>query len=436
MSFLSPLPTNTPAPLSSNPLVDLGFLRDLPLGARDLRSDFQELGSETLARAKSLLQDPAEAIRQGKLVAFPTETVYGLGANALDDRAILGIYEAKHRPQDNPLIVHLSHLDDLEQVAIEIPDLAYTLFEAFAPGPLTLVLWRNPLMPARISAGLDTISVRFPANWAARLLIEESGCPLVAPSANLSGKPSPTQADHVYQDLKDQVAYILDTGPCEIGVESTVLDLTVHDPVILRPGAIGYEELEPWLHCKMKTPSPLPTHRERAPKAPGMKYRHYAPQAQVYVLEPGATVADVEKLLRSKDLDPSKTGLFVREKLAKDLQERLAKEKEDQARKDFDGKASVGKTPVGTVPDDKVPDDKASQVLEGQPRFLGIDTFTGPLSATRGLFASFRKFDNLGAKQILAELVDESSLGLAYQNRLMKAAKPAPPPDQTLIGSG
>ncbi len=376
--------TNNPAPLATNPLVDLRFLRDLPLESRDLRSDFQELGAEPLARAKALLQGPAEAIRQGKLVAFPTETVYGLGANALDDQAILGIYEAKHRPQDNPLIVHLSHLDDLEQIAIQIPDLAYTLFEALAPGPLTLVLWRNPQMPARISAGLDTISVRFPANWAARLLIEESGCPLVAPSANLSGKPSPTQADHVYQDLKDQVAYILDTGPCEIGVESTVLDLTVPEPVILRPGAIGYKELEPWLHHQTKIPVPMPSHRERAPKAPGMKYRHYAPMAQVYVLPAGATAAEVKELLKSKNMDPLETGLFVREQLAQDL--------------------AAG--------------------------FMGVETFTGPLSATRGLFASFRKFDNLGAKQILAELVGDSSLGLAYQNRLMKAAKPAPPPRQ------
>lgn len=389
MSFASDCSANTPTPASPSSILDFLFLRDLPLEARDLQPNFHELGEKPLARAKALLQEPAEAIRQGKLVAFPTETVYGLGANALDDRAILGIYEAKHRPQDNPLIVHLSHLDDLEQVATQIPDLAYTLFEAFAPGPLTLVLWRNPLMPARISAGLDTISVRFPANWAARLLIEESGCPLVAPSANLSGKPSPTQADHVYQDLKDQVAYILDTGPCQIGVESTVLDLTVPDPVILRPGAIGYEELAPWLDRKTKIPAPKVSHGERAPKAPGMKYRHYAPQAQVFVLQAGATVADVKKLCESYDVDPARTGVFVREKLAKDL---------------------------------------ADQRLD----FQGVETFTGPLSATRGLFASFRKFDDLGTKQILAELVDDSSLGLAYQNRLMKAAKPAPPPEQNL----
>jgi len=225
---------------------------------------------EGLALAARLLQD-------GEIVAFPTETVYGLGANALDERAIRKIYEAKGRPSDNPLIVHVAKTVDFYTLAEEIPS-DFSLLERFFPGPLTLVLKRNPKVPSAVSAGLPTIAIRSPSHPIALRLLALSGVPIAAPSANLSGRPSPTSAAHVWEDLAGKISLLLDGGRCEIGIESTVLSLVHPVPTLLRPGSISREELEEALGKKIAMASP-----EGPILSPGMKYRHYAPNARVWM---------------------------------------------------------------------------------------------------------------------------------------------------------
>ena len=192
---------------------------------------------EALSRA-------AQIIREGGLVAFPTETVYGLGADALNGQAVRTIFEAKGRPGDNPLIVHVSSLEEIPPLVREIPDAAKRLMEAFWPGPMTLILPKSEKIPSCVSAGLDTVGIRLPASEAARDLIRESGCPIAAPSANRSGRPSPTTAQHVFEDMDGRIPMILDGGDSEVGVESSVIDATGEVPVILRPGGITPEMVE------------------------------------------------------------------------------------------------------------------------------------------------------------------------------------------------
>ncbi len=228
----------------------------------------QILHSEDLNLAASL-------IREGELVAFPTETVYGLGASIFNPAAIQRIYQAKGRPSDNPLIAHIADLKDLSRIAIDIPDDFYILSAAFFPGPLTLVLKRHPAVPALVSAGLDTIAVRQPSHPIAQALIRLVGDPLVAPSANLSGKPSSTRAQHVLEDFSGKIAAVIEGGSSQIGIESTVLSL-VGEPTILRLGHITQEELEAVLGRKVSNAT-----AHTAVASPGMKYRHYAPLAKV-----------------------------------------------------------------------------------------------------------------------------------------------------------
>ena len=218
----------------------------------------------------------ADLIRGGSTVAFPTETVYGLGANALDPTAVRKIYEAKGRPSDNPLIVHLADIKQLNEVAAEIPPLAYELMSAFTPGPLTLVFKKAPCIPDCVTGGLDTVAVRFPSHTVAAMLLRECGVPVCAPSANLSTRPSPTTAEHVLKDMNGRIPAILDGGQCDVGLESTIVDVSGGKPRLLRKGGIPAEALFPFT-------GPLET-VESSEKAlcPGMKYKHYSPEAEVY----------------------------------------------------------------------------------------------------------------------------------------------------------
>jgi len=232
------------------------------------------------------LEEAAERLRRGEVVAMPTETVYGLGANALDAQACLKIFEAKGRPADNPLIVHISCWEELSPLVREIDPRAVRLAEKFWPGPLTMIFPRAEKVPAQVSAGLDTLAVRMPAHPVARALIEKAGVPIAAPSANRSGKPSPTTAQHVLEDMDGIIPLILDGGSCDVGVESTVLDLTRPVPVLLRPGGVTAEMLlEELPDLKVDAAVLSPLKEGQKVLSPGMKYKHYAPNAHVTVVK-------------------------------------------------------------------------------------------------------------------------------------------------------
>ncbi len=227
----------------------------------------------------------AELIQSGGLVAFPTETVYGLGANGLDGEAVNRIFEAKGRPSDNPLILHVAKKSDVTKLWAHVPKLAKSLMDTFWPGPLTLIFMKADEVPYEVTAGLETVAIRMPSDKTARLLIQKSGVPIAAPSANRSGRPSPTTAEHVLADMDGRIPLILDGGPCRYGVESTVLSL-VGEPTILRPGAVTREMLEAIIGPVRLAPSILnPLGEREVAASPGMKYKHYAPDAEVHVVE-------------------------------------------------------------------------------------------------------------------------------------------------------
>jgi len=239
----------------------------------------------------------ADIIRRGGLVAFPTETVYGLGADALNPKAVLALFEAKKRPLDNPPIVHVGKIEDVFALVKEVPEKAQRLMEVFWPGPLTLIFKRSKLVPDVTVAGLDTVAIRMPRHNVALALIRESNCPIAAPSANLAGRPSPTTAQHVLDDLAGRIDAVLDAGPTKIGVESTVLDITVDPPQILRPGGISYEVLKDFLGRVDLNPvaianKELPINEVRSP---GVKHKHYAPKAEMFLVE-GPVMVIVEKI--------------------------------------------------------------------------------------------------------------------------------------------
>lgn len=233
---------------------------------------------------ESLLEIYAQMIKAGKTVIFPTETVYGLGANALDEHAALNIYKAKGRPSDNPLIVHISEMDQLEVIATGISEKAIKIMEEFWPGPLTLVFRKKDCIPYATTGGLETVAVRMPSHPVARKLISLSGVPIAAPSANISGRPSPTKPDHVKGEMDGRVDGIILEGPCEVGLESTVLDVTGEIPVILRPGGITMEQIQSVAGRVDVDPGISGMDKDAPPMSPGMKYKHYSPNAQVYVV--------------------------------------------------------------------------------------------------------------------------------------------------------
>lgn len=241
---------------------------------------------------KEDIRQAAEALRHGQLVAFPTETVYGLGANGLDPLSVKAIYEAKGRPSDNPLILHIYDKNQAKALAREVTPLAEKIMDEFWPGPLTLVLPKDICVPDCISGGRDTVAIRMPSNILARTLLRMTRIPIAAPSANLSGKPSATCAEHVWQDFDGRIYGIIDGGVCQVGVESTVLDLTVEPPVILRPGAITAEMFKERLGLEVLQGGAKVGDKE-IPKAPGMKYRHYAPKGKVLLAQgQGAELID------------------------------------------------------------------------------------------------------------------------------------------------
>jgi len=235
----------------------------------------------------AIIRKAANLIRKGEVIAFPTETVYGLGGNALDPSSVSKIYKIKGRPSDNPLIVHIADIKTFSTLVSEIPPDASRIISKFWPGPITLVLKKSRILPEITTGGLNTVAVRMPKNNVALELIKESRFPIAAPSANISGKPSPTNATHVKDDLNGKIKLILDGGSTEIGIESTVIDMTQRTPVILRPGGISKESIEDEIGKVHSHNSHLGLHRSTVniDKSPGMKYRHYSPNAQVILVE-------------------------------------------------------------------------------------------------------------------------------------------------------
>ena len=255
------------------------------------------------------IDEAARVIKSGGLVAFPTETVYGLGASALDENAVAGIFARKGRPQDNPLIVHVDGMAQARSL-VEFTDAAEKLAASFWPGPLTMVLKSRGVVPEAVTAGLGTVGVRMPDNDAALSLISASGLPIAAPSANKSGSPSPTTAAHVQNDFGEELL-ILDDGECRVGVESTVIDMTREVPLILRPGAVTLEMVREVLGQAECVPSFTPAEVDK-PAAPGMKYRHYAPQALLTVVEGNnISVAEAIKYLYDKDIKKGESPLIL-----------------------------------------------------------------------------------------------------------------------------
>ncbi len=261
----------------------------------------------------------ADIIAQGGLVAFPTETVYGLGADALRPEASKKIYAAKGRPSDNPLIVHIAEFEDLISIAREVPPQAEKLAKAFWPGPLTMIVWKNDKVPYETTGGMDTVAVRMPNHPVALELIRQSGCLIAAPSANTSGKPSPTEAAHVSTDLDGRISMILDGGPVGIGIESTIIDLTEDVPMILRPGYITKDMLQEVLGEEVKIdPGIIAADSLRKPKAPGMKYKHYAPKADLILVdgESGRVTDKINELSREQRGNGKKVGIIATDETA------------------------------------------------------------------------------------------------------------------------
>lgn len=260
---------------------------------------------------KNIMQ-AGEIIRQGGLVAFPTETVYGLGADAYNAKAAEKIYAAKGRPSDNPLIVHICYMQDLEQIAAYVPKEAKLLAKAFWPGPLTMILRKQKQVPDEITGGMDTVAVRMPSNEIALALIRAGGGFVAAPSANTSGRPSPTNAAHVYEDLQGRIPMIIDGGQVGIGIESTIIDLTETVPMVLRPGYITMEMLQNVIGTVTCDPALLTEASIKKPKAPGMKYKHYAPKAQMVLVEGDTSqvISKIKELAKQAALNGKQVGII------------------------------------------------------------------------------------------------------------------------------
>jgi len=242
---------------------------------------------QTLLLKGNQIDEAGAILRKGGLVAIPTETVYGLAANALDGSTVAKIFEAKGRPQDNPLIVHIADISEIDDLVAYVPPVVYDLADAFWPGPLTIILDKSEAVPDEVTAGLDTVAIRMPSHPVARKIIRAAGVPLAAPSANVSGKPSPTTAAHVIKDMDGKIDAIVDGGPCEVGVESTVITLAARKPRLLRPGRITPEEIEEVIGDELVIDDAVLGRLKEGEKAasPGMKYKHYSPSADVIIVK-------------------------------------------------------------------------------------------------------------------------------------------------------
>ena len=315
------------------------------------------------------LKKAGEIIKNGGLVAFPTETVYGIGANGLNETAAQKIYEAKGRPSDNPLILHVLDVKQAEDIGY-INETAKKLFDAFSPGPLTVIVNKKSIVPDCTTGGLDTVAVRIPSSEIARRIIEYSGCPIAAPSANLSGKPSPTAFEHVKDDLNGRVDMIVDGGGIEVGIESTIIDATKNPPVILRPGAVTLEMLQSIFKGAKEAKSPESEDESYKPPCPGMKYKHYAPKAHVTVFEDRNLIQkEIDKLQYEK----KRVGIFCHDE------------------SDFDGDYVI----------------KWGKTAEDMARLM---------------FYALREFDKQGVDNVLCEMPAKGGLGSGIRNRLYKSA--------------
>ncbi len=326
------------------------------------------------------LLTPAEAkeagkiLKNGGLVAIPTETVYGLAANALDGKAVANIFKAKGRPMDNPLIVHIAELSELDDLVAYVPSTVYDLADAFWPGPLTIILDKSELIPDEVSAGLDTVAIRMPSHLVARSIIKAAGVPLAAPSANTSGKPSPTTVQHVIDDMDGKIDAIVDGGPCSVGVESTVITLATRRPRILRPGKVTPEELSEVLGEDIEIDDAVLNELKEGQVAasPGMKYKHYSPNANVVIVT--GTIEAFAEYVNGKD--PETTAALV-----------------------FDGEESF--LHCTCLPFGKEGDE---------------------LAHANTLFAHLRKCDELGMQNVYVRCPTAEGVGLAVMNRLLRAA--------------
>ena len=340
-----------------------------------MKTELLSVDEKALKKAEALLL-------AGQVVAFPTETVYGLGAWAFSEEGIRRVYEAKGRPSDNPLIVHVAPGMDLHEIASEIPEKAKELMKRFWPGPLTLILPKTDKVPLRVTGGLSTVAIRMPSHPAAMELIGKTGLPIVAPSANTSGRPSPTSARHVMEDLQGKIPLILDGGDCQVGLESTIVDLTEEIPMILRPGAITLAMLEDAVgevdvDPAVRMAAGLESHV--TPKAPGMKYRHYAPKGQMILVE-GKTenvIRKINELTQNKQTQGYRVGIIAT-------------------------------------------DDTLSQYQEGIVKSIGSREHTETVAAN--LYRVLREMDESGADYIYSESFFTEPMGDAIMNRMLKAA--------------
>ena len=328
---------------------------------------------------EAVLREAGRIIRDGGLVAFPTETVYGLGGDALNKESSRKIYEAKGRPSDNPLIIHISNMDDLKPIVEEIPEDVYRLAEAFWPGPLTIIMKKSVLVPKETTGGLDTVAVRMPSHPVARKFIEYAGGYVAAPSANVSGRPSPTRAKYVIEDMTGRIDMILDGDGIDIGLESTIVDMTGEVPMILRPGYITLDMLQKVLGQVDTDKTILDINCKEPPKAPGMRYRHYAPKGQLTIVEGDVerTIEKINELTRQAHIKGEKVGIIGTE--------------ETRMKYQGDSIKSVGKRR----------DEEA---------------------IARTLYAILREFDDEDVTVIYSESFSECSMGQAIMNRLLKAA--------------
>lgn len=318
-------------------------------------------------------------IRKGGLVAFPTETVYGLGGDALNSASSQKIYEAKGRPSDNPLIVHIAEMGALSRIVKEIPEAAYQLAERYWPGPLTMIFNKSDCVPLETTGGLGTVAVRMPSNRIARALIRESGGYVAAPSANRSGRPSPTVAKYVIEDLEGKVDMIIDGGTTDIGLESTIIDLTGDKPVILRPGYVTEKMLKQAVGDVETDQAIIDENSGQAPKAPGMKYRHYAPKGNLVIVEG----------------DEKQVSAYINEKL--------------------DAFQKEGKR-TGVIAADETAGCYAADSVKSAGKRLQEEQIA------RQLFRILREFDEEGVEVIYAEGFPQKGVGQAVMNRLLKAA--------------
>lgn len=342
--------------------------------------EFMHSESEAVKHeAEKVLETAGEILKSGGLVAFPTETVYGLGADGLNEDASKKIYAAKGRPSDNPLIIHITNMDALEKIVKEVPEVARIVAEKYWPGPLTMIFKKADCVPYGTTGGLDTVAVRMPVHEVARAVIDAGGGYIAAPSANTSGRPSPTTADHVKEDLSGKIEMIVDGGPVDIGVESSILDVTVEPPMILRPGAITKEMLEDLIGEVAVDQTLIKPDSKIVPKAPGMKYRHYAPKADLTIVE-----GCVENVIDSIN--------------------HLADEKIKEGFK-------VGI--IGT-------EESVNKYVQGDIKCVG--TREDETTIANHLYGILREFDTDKVDYIFSESFDKDGIGSAVMNRLLKAA--------------